>query len=276
VNITLQAHKVANDNRKLTICSRRIKAIWKPLMNSKQSPPPLSSIWQCIDRIYCITLKERDDRQASAKAQFARVGLDGQLDFFLAQRHPDNCEQGIFESHLACLSMGLEAGARHILIFEDDVIFGPIDCERLQAGIDFFIRQSDQAILFLGCLIRGSQPTPIPQVRKVRYRCLSHAYLVNAALARRIVATPWQGIAYDAVLRDCTHRHFALYPSIAFQSNSPTDNDRQRTLDMIRRAFGGLRIIQLVNEHYHRYPIIIIAAHVLIIGALILLWTLIR
>ena len=105
---------------------------------------------------------------------------------------------------------------------------------------------------------------------------LSHAYLVNAALAGQIVQTPWQGIAYDAFLRDCTRHHFALYPSIAFQSNSPTDNDRQRTIDMIRRLFGGLRIIQLVNERYHRYPIIIIAAHVLIISALILLWTLIR
>lgn len=246
------------------------------IMDRKRSTPSLSAIWQRIDRIYCITLKDRGDRQASATAQFARVGLDGQVDFFRARRHPNNCEQGIFESHLACLSMGLEAGARHILIFEDDVIFGPIDCRRLQAGIDFFMQQSDQVIFFLGCLIAGSRPTPTSGVRKVRYRCLSHAYLVNAALARRIVATPWQDIAYDAVLRDCTHRHFALYPSIAFQSNSPTDNDRQRTLDMIRRAFGGLRIIQLVNEHYHRYPIIIIAAHVLIIGALILLWTLIR
>ena len=246
------------------------------IMNKKRSTPPLSAIWQRIDRIYCITLKDRGDRQASAKAQFARVGLDGQVDFFLAERHPNNCEQGIFESHLACLAMGLEAGARHILVFEDDVIFGPIDYRRFQAGIDFFMQQTDQAMFFLGCLVGKSRPTHAPGVRKVRYRCLSHAYLVNAALAGQIVQTPWQGIAYDAFLRDCTRHHFALYPSIAFQSNSPTDNDRQRTLDMIRRLFGGLRIIQLVNERYHRYPIIIIAAHVLIISALILLWTLIR
>ena len=236
----------------------------------------MSAIWQRIDRIYCITLKDRSDRQATATAQFGRVDLDGRVDFFRARRHPENCEQGIFESHLACLSLGLEAGARHILIFEDDVIFGSIDYRRLQAGIDFFMQQSDQTIFFLGCLIGGSQPTHIPAVRKIRYRCLSHAYLVKAAMARRIVESSWQGIAYDAFLRDCTRHHFALYPSIAFQSNSPTDNNRQRTLDMIRRAFGGLRIIQWVNEHYHRYPIIIISAHVFIICALILLWTLIR
>lgn len=244
-------------------------------MNRKRSTPSLSSIWQRIDRVYCITLKDRGDRQANAKAQFARVGLDGQVDFFRARRHADNCEQGIFESHLACLTMGLDAGARHILVFEDDVLFGPIDYGRLQAGIDFSMGQTDQAIFFLGCLISKSQPTHTPGVRKVRYRCLSHAYLVNAALARRIVETPWQGIAYDAVLRGSTRHHFALYPSIAFQSNSPTDNNRQRFLDIIRRLFGGLRVIQLVNEHYHRYPIIIIAAHLMVIGAAIL-WILIR
>lgn len=244
-------------------------------MNRKQSTPSLSTIWQRIDRIYCITLEDRKDRQASAKAQFERVGLDGQVFFFRARRHPDNCEQGIFESHLACLKMALVDGARHVLVFEDDVIFGRIDSRRLRAGIDFFMHQTDQIIFFLGCLVGKSRPTTIPEVRKVHYRCLSHAYLVNAAMARQIVEAPWQGIAYDAVLRGCTRRHFALYPSIAFQSNSPTDNTRQRTLDTIRRLFGGLRVIQLVNEHYHRYPIIIIAAHAVVIGAVIL-WVLTR
>lgn len=235
----------------------------------------LSAAWQPIDQIYCISLMDREDRQASVKAQFARVGLDQRVVFFLARRHPDNCEQGIFESHQACLKMGLDAGARHILIFEDDVVFGPIDPHRLSAGIDFFRRQTDHTIFFLGCLIGKSRPTETPGVRKVRYRCLSHAYIVNAALARQIVETPWQGVAFDVALRYCTDHHFALYPSIAFQSNSPTDNTRHRMLDGIRRLFGGLRIIQLVNEHYHRYPIVVIAAHVLAAGALIL-WTLTR
>ena len=244
------------------------------IMKKNRSTASLSAIWQRIDRIYCISLKDREDRQASAKAQFACAGLEEQVVFFLARRHPANCEQGIFESHQACLKMGLDAGARHILIFEDDVVFGPIDGHRLSAGIDFFRQQTDPAIFFLGCLISKSQPTKIPGVRRVRYRCLSHAYVTDATLARQIVETPWQGIALDVALRNCTHRHFALYPSIAFQSNSATDNTRHRMLDGVRRLFGGLRVIQLVNEHYHRYPIVIIAAHVLAAGALIL-WTLI-
>lgn len=209
------------------------------------------------------------------KAQFSRVGLDDRVVFFLAQRHPDDCEKGIYLSHQSCLKMGLDAGARHILIFEDDVIFGPIDPHRLSDGIDFFMRQADDALFFLGCLIGKSYPTQIPGVRKVRYRCLSHAYLINAALASRLVETPWQGVALDGALRQCTDRHYALYPSIAFQSNSPTDNTRHLKLDAIRRLFGGLRIIQLVNEHYHRFSLLVIVTHVLVAVALIM-WILTR
>ncbi len=244
-------------------------------MEKNRSTPPLSAVWRRIDRIYCISLEDRQDRQASAKAQFRRVGLEDQVVFFLARRHPDNCEKGIFESHQACLNMGLDAGARYILVFEDDVIFGAIDPRRLSAGIDFFVQQTYPAIFFLGCLISRSRPTRTPGVRKIRYRCLSHAYIVDAALARRIVDMPWQGVAYDTALRQCTRRHFALFPSVAYQSNSPTDNTRHRILDNVRRLFGGLRMIQWVNERFHRYSVLIIAAHVLVIGAVIL-WTLTR
>ena len=35
----------------------------------------LPAVWQCVDRVYCISLTERTDRQASARAQFAVVHL---------------------------------------------------------------------------------------------------------------------------------------------------------------------------------------------------------
>jgi len=203
------------------------------------------------------------------------VGLGGRVDFFLAHRHPENCEQGIFESHQVCLRMGLEADARHMLMFEDDVIFGRIDARRLSAGIDFFMARAECPLLFLGSLVSRSRPTDSTAVRRVRYHCLSHAYLIEAALARQIVETPWRNLPYDGVLRECTDRHFALYPSIAFQSNSPTDNTRHRTLDSIRRLLGGLRVIQMVNERYHRFRVAIIVAHLLVAAALIL-WILTR
>jgi GR25 family glycosyltransferase involved in LPS biosynthesis len=198
------------------------------------------------------------------------VGLDGQVLFFLARRHPRDCEQGIFESHQACLKMGLNAGARHMLVFEDDVVFGRIDASRLEKDIEFFINTENCNILFLGCLARGSRATETPGIRSIRYRCLTHAYLIKPSLARLVADAPWQKVPYDLLLRNSIDEPFVLYPSIAFQSNSPSDNSRHRTLDTLRRLFGGLRIIQAVNERYHRFRYAVIAAHLLVIGAAIL------
>ena len=185
----------------------------------------LGEIWDLIDRIDCISLAERTDRQASAKKQFERVGLGDKVVFHRVQRHPTDCEQGIFESHQACLKIGLTDGARHILVFEDDVVFGTVDARRLREGIAFFQERSDCQILFLGCLASRSWTTETPGVRRVRYSCLAHAYLVKASLARRLaVDEPWIGIPWDILLKKNAQNAFALYPSIAFQSNSPSDN----------------------------------------------------
>jgi len=243
---------------------------FEPKAVNNQANRSLTAVWDLIDRIYCISLAERTDRQASAKAQFERVGLENKVMFHRVQRHPTDCEQGIYESHQACLKMGLASGARHILVFEDDVVFGTVDAHRLGQGIAFFEERSDCEILFLGCLAGRSWTTGAPGVRRVRYSCLAHAYLVKTSLARRLADEPWRGIPWDIVLKKNAQNAFALYPSIAFQSNSPSDNHRHRTLETVRRIFGGLRVIQTVNERYHRFRYAIIAAHLLLAGALIL------
>jgi len=244
------------------------------VVNQQQKFRSLYPVWNRIDRIYCISLEGRTDRQASARAQFADVGLGDKVTFHIARRHPTNCEQGIYESHQACLKMGLDAGARHILVFEDDVVFGRFNGSRLASGIDFFLNTEGCDILFLGCLVSGSRATGTPSLRCIQYRCLTHAYLMRSSLARKVIDSPWDHIPYDISLRNHIDNPFALYPAIAFQSNSPSDNSRHRTLDAIRRLFGGLRFIQTVNEHYHRFRYAVIAVHLLVIGAAIL-WILI-
>lgn len=239
-----------------------------------QKQRSLEPIWQRIDRIYCISLEDRKDRQASAKDQFARVGLHERVTFLFARRHPTDCEQGIFESNQTCLKMGLDAGARHILVFEDDVVFGRFNGSQLVPGIDYYLNTNACEILFLGCLVSGSRATGTPGVRRIQYRALTHAYLIRPSLARKIIDSPWDHIPYDVWLRNRMDNPFALYPAIAFQSNSPSDNSRHRTLEAIRRLFGGLRFIQMVNERYHRFRYAVIAAHLLVIGAAVL-WILI-
>jgi len=76
---------------------------------------------------------------------------------------------------------------------------------------------------------------------------------------------PWQGIAFDDMLRKQAAGFYAVYPAFAFQSNTASDNDSCRRLERIRRLWGGLRRIQKANEFYHRHKAIVIAVHIVFV-----------
>jgi GR25 family glycosyltransferase involved in LPS biosynthesis len=236
---------------------------------------PDGDVWSFFDRIYCISLKERPDRRAQAAAQFERVGLAGRIKYMSFDRHPANREQGIYESHMACIREGLDDGADHILIFEDDVVFDRYSPARFGAALTFLRKQPGWKILFLGCLVSRSFETESPAVRAVDYRCLAHAYALNRSCAERLVRKPWSGTPFDGILRSSNKDGmFACYPSFAFQSNSASDNLRLRRLDQFRRLCGGLRRIQRFNEWCSCHKAALIAAHLVGLGALV--WLLIK
>ena len=105
-------------------------------------------------------------------------------------------------------------------------------------------------------------------MRAIGYRSLTHAYVMHEHFAREVVAMPWEQEAYDAMLRRLGRRYFVLYPSFAFQSNSPTDNIRYLKLDRFRRLSGGLCRIQRMNECFYRNKGLIVMLH--LIGVLML------
>jgi GR25 family glycosyltransferase involved in LPS biosynthesis len=234
------------------------------------NPDHIADLWSFFDRIYCISLKERPDRRAQAAAQFLRVGLAKRVIYMTVERHPTDCEQGIYESHMACIRQGLADGARRLLIFEDDVIFNRFRPTRLTAAVDFLNRHPDWQILFLGCLVRKSRGTETPVVRKVSYRCLAHAYALHRSCAEQLVQEPWRGIPFDVMLSRFDHGLYACYPSFAFQGDTASDNRRHRRLDAFRRWCGGLRRIQKVNEWWHRHSTALVTLH--LVGLVVLLW----
>ena len=71
--------------------------------------------WDYFDKIYCISLEERPDRQKEAGLQFNDVGLSNKVEFVIVKKHPDDCEQGIYESHILCMKKGIQAGADTIV-----------------------------------------------------------------------------------------------------------------------------------------------------------------
>jgi hypothetical protein len=126
-------------------------------------------------------------------------------------------------------------------------------------------------MLLLGGLVNHSRRTDYPSIRRVRYRSLTHAYVIHRRLAEDIVRRPWQMVSYDSFLKQLKDPEtYALYPSIAFQSDSRSDNERYLPLDRFRRWCGGLKKIQQRNELYHSHRWLIISTHV--VAILLLLW----
>ncbi len=229
--------------------------------------------WDFFCKIYCVSVRERTDRRAEAKRQFAAVGLLDRVEFYIVERdkHPEDIERGIYESHIKCIQKGLDAGARYILIFEDDILFDRFDPEKLKACTRFLQSNKEWKILLLGCLINGVKPTESKAVMKVKHRSLSHAYALNRNFAREIVRIPWPGGAYDCLFCRYDEGVYAISPSIAFQSDSPSGNTKYLNLEKRRRVFGGFKRIQKFNEFYYRYRTLIIAANAAIVLFLVLI-----
>lgn len=233
--------------------------------------PSSSALWAFFDKAYCISLDEREDRRQQAGRQFRAVGLADRVEFVIVKKDPVDNERGIYESHMECLRRGIRAGARTMLIFEDDVVFDRFSSQVLSDCVDFLSRHADWKILFFGCLTSGSRRTANASVLKVRYRSLAHAYAVQRGFAETLLALRRRQLPYDAVLSGMAEEYYAAYPSFAFQSNARTDNLRLGKLDRWRRLCGGLTRIQKMNEFYHRHKWMVIGVHVFLIMMLLML-----
>lgn len=222
--------------------------------------------WDFFDRIYCISLETREDRRRAATKEFAKVGLGDKVEFVLVRPHPSNIEQGMYESHMTCLSKGLEAGAESMVVFEDDVIFDRFDAENFNHCVQFLRTHPNWKVLLLGALIRASRKTENPFIQKVLYQSLAHAYALNRSYAESLAYQPWEGFVIDTLFRPLDDDIYAVYPMFAFQNDFTSDNDKKyKGLEWFRRLCGGLERIQKANEFYHRHKFGVIAAHLVII-----------
>jgi glycosyl transferase, family 25 len=244
---------------------KKFIAINEKIKANPMNAETLETSWNYFDKLYCISIEERADRRTEAEVQFEKVGLAEKVEFVIVQKHPHDCEEGIYDSHIACLKKGLQAGAGNIVIFEDDILFDRFSPNGLKNCIDFLSGIDHWNALFFGCLVSGSKKTGNKSVLKINYRCLAHGYALNRRFAELLVQTPRQKIPYDALLNYFAEGYYAVYPSFAFQSNALSDNTNKIVLARFRRLLGGLRRIQKWNEFYHRHRIPVIAAHVVVL-----------
>jgi len=195
------------------------------------------------------------------------------VEFVIVQKHPTDVMQGMYESHMACLRKGLEAGAQNIVIFEDDVCFERFDPRRLKSCVEFLKQNQHWKVFLFGALISASRKTANSCVQKVRYQSLAHAYALNRDYAQTLAYVPWQGIANDTLFRPLKDDIYAAYPMFAFQKDFTSDNYQYRNLERFRKMLGGLKRIQKGIEFYRRHMFSIYAVQIgLILIALIFLF----
>ncbi len=218
---------------------------------------------QFFDKIYCISVDTREDRRIQAKKEFDKLGIGDRVEFVLVKKHHKDPEQGIFESHFSCLRRGYEAGAEHILIFEDDLVVDYFQEERSTQAIAELAKLSRWDGFYLGAIVSSSKRCA-KHLSSIRYRCLTHGYALNRPFVQQILKKSWQGVAYDGFLKEYCHHCFAPIPMIAFQSTAKSDNTTFQ-LDRIRRIFGGLKFLQRANELFLRYKYPVIASHILLL-----------
>jgi GR25 family glycosyltransferase involved in LPS biosynthesis len=231
----------------------------------------LSGLWAFFEKIYCISVEEREDRRQEARRQFDGVGLTGRVEFVIVKKHPIDPEQGIYESHLECFRRGVHDGAQHLLVFEDDVVFDRFSPRVLADCVRFLSLHDSWDMFFFGCLTSGSRRTANASVLKIRYRSLAHAYAVRGSFAETLLGTPRRGRPYDALLSSLAGEYYAAYPSFAFQSSAPTDNFQYSRRHRFRRLCGGLLKIQKMDEWYHRHRWAVIGVHVFLLALLLML-----
>lgn len=76
-----------------------------------------------IDFIVCINLQERYDRYKKSLAVFQRLQLP--VVYFHPKLSDEGGNVGCFRSHMEVIKIALEQNARHVMIFEDDILPTP-------------------------------------------------------------------------------------------------------------------------------------------------------
>lgn len=235
----------------------------------------LAENWEFFDSIFCISIQERSDRREQAREEFARVGLLDRVDFLVVEKHRQNRERGIYDSHMECLKRGLDRGSQRILIFEDDVFFRNFSSENLKNSCKNLKKIAAWDAFFLGGISSSSRRISQENLAEIDFRCLAHAYALNRPFAQRLVTIPWDGTPFDGLLRKRCHRSYALFPMCAFQGVASSDNQTV-VIDCLRRLLGGLPFIQKSNEMYQNNKLaFLMAPPVIVIGLLLLFHSLI-
>lgn len=127
-----------------------------------------------IDKIYCISLKERKDRREFLKTQFSK--LDHEVTFHIVERNKDPI-RGCLESHIECIQEAKELGFTNILMLEDDILIN----EKVIEDIDNIYIPENFDMFYLGYHVNDGIKYG-NNILKLLSAQTTHAYIMNSRI----------------------------------------------------------------------------------------------
>lgn len=175
--------------------------------------------------VWCICLKERDDRFEYVQKEFKRVGLLEFVNFYRPNRN-SNGALGCLLSHKFCAETSFKNN-RHALVFEDDVFFSDNWEEKIYIIKDFLLSVENWDILRLGCaivsMIKQSSVKNVWQCKSYN----THAIIYNKKIIDRVfdLENFSDNFHIDDYLHDSNYIDYSLVDMCYQKSELGSDND---------------------------------------------------
>ena len=157
----------------------------------------MTPLEQYFDRIYCLTLRRREDRQKNAEAVFKALGILGSsVEWVFGPDRPidhhghPNGNMGCTMGHRWILDDIVTDGVEHALVFEDDVAIAPVSPENLEELVkpqETFSEMIAEAPNDWDMLYLGGQYGSNPQ-----YRHSEHVIRFNTMLTTSSYGVSWE------------------------------------------------------------------------------------
>lgn len=243
--------------------------------------------WSFVDTIFCICLKERDDRLASSADQFHRFGLCTRVMYYRPDRPTDQQVRenkvrqrgafGCWESHRFLAWYARNQNARRSLVFEDDVNFRSHLTPDVLTKVASHLAKLPQSwdIYYLGhqpiysCQNLGDNLWRVHSAR-------THALIVSTKMMDHLIHSSFAEIAKQRGMEVEIDRGFVIFteqyaysPMLAVQTNSSSDNCVDWYGDWIRIFYNN-------HPDLHEFLFMRLGPTALLIICLLLVFALFR
>ena len=206
-------------------------------------------MWEWIEKVIIISLREEKVRREKARDELKKVGLDTKIEFYIAERHPNGGRQGCHESHVNVIKKCHNEGLKNVIIMEDDVkVSKNLNLDKLQKYSDRlqnFVTKSnfsnENAILYLGYML---VPDLFPKnvgfdgIKKVKKTTMMHAYIPSFKSLQKLKDVKYEGVHIDwlwGVKSKYVKRKYIFIPIIFSQNDlgstvTPLNTILQKTI----------------------------------------------